>query len=115
MEEKDKKAMSENNKISVKILCFNQQKNKKPYFKNYEIKYNTKIDKLSVLNVLDYIYENIDSSIAYYSSCRIGKCEGCVIRINGKVKLACTALVEGDLVLEPVSISKIIRDLMVEQ
>lgn len=107
--------MSENNKINVRILRFNPQKDKNPCFKNYEIKYDPKREKLSVLNVLDYIYENIDSSIAYYSSCRVGKCGGCFIRINNKVKLACTTLVKGDLILEPIYNSNIIRDLIVER
>jgi len=61
------------------------------------------------------MYENIDSSIAYYSSCRVGKCGGCSIRINSKVKLAYTTLVKGDLILGPIYNSNIIRDLIVER
>ncbi len=71
-------------------------------------------EKMSVSNVLEYIGNNLDTSLAFYTSCRIGKCMGCGMRINGKRGLACTTLVERDLVLEPDDRYPVIRDLVVD-
>ncbi len=49
----------------------------------------------SVLGVLQYIYENLDPGLTFYSSCRIGLCTGCLVRVNGKACFACTTLAEG--------------------
>lgn len=71
-------------------------------------------EKMSVFNVLEYIGNNLDSSLAFYASCRIGKCLGCTVRINGKRGLACTTLVAGDLDLAPDDRYPVIRDLVVD-
>jgi len=69
-------------------------------------------DGMSILNVLNWIAENQDPSLAFYSSCRTGKCKGCLLRANGKVKMSCTELVAGDLYLEPVDEQTLIKDLV---
>jgi succinate dehydrogenase/fumarate reductase-like Fe-S protein len=67
----------------------------------------------SVLNVLQYISEHCDGGLAYYASCRRGECAGCSLRVNGKVRLACLEIVDGDLVLEPVARERVVKDLLV--
>lgn len=69
----------------------------------------------SVLGVLQYVYENLDSSLAFYSSCRIGLCTGCLVRVNGKAVLACTTAAEGDMLIEPYHRESRVRDLVVER
>jgi succinate dehydrogenase/fumarate reductase-like Fe-S protein len=69
---------------------------------------------MSVLNVLEHISKKLDSSLAYYGSCKIGKCMGCSLKINGERGLACTTLVDGDLGLEPDDRYPVIRDLVVD-
>jgi len=71
-------------------------------------------EKMSVFNVVEYIQGRLDPSLAYYASCRIGKCLGCTLKVNGKLRLACTTLVEGDLQLEPDHRYPLIRDLVVD-
>lgn len=66
----------------------------------------------SVLNVLDWIYENVDPTIGFYASCRIGKCEACDCLMNGRKILTCNTLVEGDLRLEPIPEFQVHRDLI---
>jgi len=70
----------------------------------------------SILGVLKYIYETYDPSLAYYNSCRIGKCTGCHVKVNGKTRLACTTVSDGnDLILEPLAGYPVIRDLVVDR
>lgn len=67
----------------------------------------------SVLQVLKRIYEEIDPTLAFYGSCRIGKCGLCRMLINDQLRLACTTLVEGDLYIKPDPKGSLIRDLYV--
>lgn len=80
-------------------------------YKEYEIPY---IDRMTVINVLDYIFEDCDRSLAYYKSCRIGKCTGCLVDVNGKNKLACAILAKDGMKIGPAKGRKVIRDLVIE-
>ncbi|HJL51782.1 MAG TPA: 2Fe-2S iron-sulfur cluster-binding protein [Arenicellales bacterium] len=91
--------MTQVRKIKVKLQRFDPNISA-PDFSEYEVPVEP---GSSVMNVLTYIYENIDSSIAYYTSCRIGKCLGCDMGINGTVDYACTTPVpvDDDLTITP--------------
>jgi succinate dehydrogenase/fumarate reductase iron-sulfur protein len=105
--------MTENaKKINVKILRSKPWGGKKPKYETYKVPLE---GKSSILNVLTYIAENLDPTLGFYSSCRIGKCAGCQVVANGKVKLACVTIVEGDLTLEPLRKFKVVKDLVVER
>lgn len=99
-------------KINVKILRSKPWEGKKPKYETYKVPFK---GKSSILNVLNYIAENLDPTLGFYSSCRIGKCAGCQVVANGKVRFACTTLVEGDITLEPLRKFKVIKDLVVEK
>lgn len=68
----------------------------------------------SVMDVLDYIYENLDGTLSYYrhSVCNQGICGRCGVKANGKVGLACvTRVVDEELYLEPKN-DRIVKDLV---
>lgn len=98
-------------KIVVKIQRFNPDKDKQPYFKEYNIPFE---QGLTVLMALNHIYENIDGSLAYYYSCRTGKCGGCTLMVNGKAAQSCVTTVEGDILIEPVRGFEVVKDLVVD-
>ena len=66
---------------------------------------------MSVTNILNYIYENVDSSIAFNVNCHRGVCRQCTLIVNGKKCLSCTELVTGDITIEPLK-KEIVRDLV---
>jgi succinate dehydrogenase/fumarate reductase iron-sulfur protein len=101
-------------KIKVKVFKFDPTVENEPYYKAYEVPLT---EGMSVLDVLDYIYENVDSSIAYYdhAACRHGICGGCTLIVNGKTCLACQTPVSEDIVIEPPSKFKVIRDLVYQK
>jgi succinate dehydrogenase/fumarate reductase iron-sulfur protein len=103
--------LGENKNFNVKIYRFDPDFDEKPQYKKYSIPYE---EGLSVLNVLKYIYQEIDHSIAFYSSCRIGKCNGCLMTVNGKPKRACTTPAKKNMVIEPLKNHEIIKDLVVK-
>lgn len=97
--------------VSVVVKRFDPSLDEEPHLQTYRVP----VEKgATVLSVLRYIYETLDHSLAYYCSCRIGKCGGCRLRVDGRTKLACTALVRGDLTLEPRARFEVIKDLVVD-
>ena len=73
-------------------------------------------EKWTVMNVLDYIQEHLDSSLSYYkhSACGHGICGRCTLMADGIPVLACTHIVkdENEIVLEPLKGRKLIKDLV---
>jgi len=68
----------------------------------------------SVLGVLEFIYEQFEPDLGFLSSCRIGLCTSCLVRVNGKVVRACTTLAEDAMLIEPYKDSLLIKDLIAE-
>lgn len=101
-------AKDETQTIAVQVMR-NTPKEKE--FSTYEV---PRVEGQSVLGVLKYIYDNIDPGLGFNYSCRIGLCSSCISRVNGKVVLACTTLVNDDLVIEPYKESAAVRDLITE-
>ena len=67
----------------------------------------------SVLDALDYIKDNIDHSLAYYShqACGKGMCKTCVLRIDGKPMVSCQTPLHEGITIEPLY-KKVIVDLI---
>ncbi|MFQ6111738.1 MAG: 2Fe-2S iron-sulfur cluster-binding protein [Nitrospinota bacterium] len=104
--------MAETRPIKVRVKRYDPSDGGRARFQSYEVPLE---EGMSVLNVLNYIYENLDHSLAHYYSCRTGKCTGCHALVNGKVRLTCTTKAEGDLKLEPMPGYRVIRDLVVDR
>ena len=98
--------------INVRMFRYDPAVDEKPHYSTFEIPFEP---GMSAMNALDYIYQHLDSSIAYYdhAGCVLGICARCTAKINGKSGLLCQTLVQGDLLLEPISTSRVIRDLVV--
>ncbi|MCD4677504.1 MAG: hypothetical protein K8S18_16145 [Desulfobacula sp.] len=98
-------------KMIVSIFRFDPSVDKEPYYKKYEVPW---VKGMSAMNALDFIYQNIDSTLAYYdhAGCDLGICGRCTGRINGKPGLFCQTPVKGDIVLEPLSKERVLKDLI---
>ena len=107
--------MSQKKTIKVKVYRSSSQeqadKRQNGEYKEYEIPTG---DRMSVFSLLDYIYESCDRSLAYYKSCRIGRCSGCIVEIDGKNKLACCTLAKDGMKIGPAKGHEVIRDLVTE-
>lgn len=71
---------------------------------------------VSVMNLLEEIYNKQDHTLSFFShaACRQAACGKCMVRVNGKIKLACKErVVENSIVLEPYN-AKVIKDLICE-
>ena len=66
----------------------------------------------NLITVLKYINEHFDGGLAHYISCRIGVCKECLVKINGRARLACMEMVTGDMTVDPISEERVIKDLV---
>ncbi len=100
--------------INATVFRFNPSVDTQPYYKTYRVPVSS---GTSAMNVLDYIYENLDSTLSYYdhAGCALGICMRCMGRINNKAGLFCQTLVDGDVTLEPLKKEGIIKDLVVRR
>ena len=71
-------------------------------------------ERMTVLGVFDYIYENLDTSLAHYQSCRNGRCVGCLVQVNGKPVLACETIASDGMRAGPLENYELIRDLVID-
>jgi len=84
--------------ITAKVYRFNPNKDQRARYETYQIPYQ---DGLSVMNVIQYIYEHIDPTLSHYYSCRIGRCGGCHIFVNGRAVQSCCTRASDEMVIEP--------------
>jgi fumarate reductase iron-sulfur subunit len=71
-----------------------------------------------VLDGLNYVKDQIDGTLAYRWSCRMGICGSCGMTVNGEPKLTCATFLHeyapGPIRVEPLRNFPIIRDLIVD-
>jgi succinate dehydrogenase / fumarate reductase iron-sulfur subunit len=104
----------QNHNQNFKFKVFRYDGNGQPRWAFYEIPVSR---GMTVLDGLLYTKENIDSSLSWRSSCRMGICGSCGMLINGRPQLACqTQLLElkGPIVVKPLPNFAVIRDLVPE-
>jgi fumarate reductase iron-sulfur subunit len=101
--------------LQVKVLRFIPDTHSEPEYAEYTVPVEA---SQSVLSVLHYIKDNLDSSLSYRWSCEMAICGSCGAMVNGEPKLLCSTFVKeyGDkpLIIEPLSHFPIIRDLVVD-
>jgi succinate dehydrogenase/fumarate reductase iron-sulfur protein len=73
-------------------------------------------DKMRVMDALNYIRENCDSSLAFRFSCRYyAKCGTCAVMVNGKPVLSCYEEARDGILVEPLANFPVTRDLIVDR
>lgn len=104
--------MSEGKRITIRVL---RTDGDKQWWQSYEVPF---VRGMTVLDALNYIRENIDSSLAFRHHCRMGVCGSCAVVVNGRPRLACNtqiAKLNANVIkLEPLYNFPIVRDLVVE-
>ena len=100
--------------VKVSVFRYDPTTGNKPEYQSYDVPFST---GMSAMNVLDYIYQNLDGTLAYFdhAGCDLGICARCTGKINGKPGLLCQTIITGDVVLGPVNENRVIRDLVVRR
>lgn len=97
----------DNETINVKLFRYDRSKNKRPYYQTFEVPFEP---GMSATNALAYMYQSLDGSFAYYDHAgyTLGICDRCTGKVKAKLGLWCQTAVEGNIVIEPLSESKVI-------
>lgn len=96
----------------ARVLRCGGEKGEEPYFEVFkDVPYVGR----SVLDVLNYLYEDRDSSLAFRHSCRVALCNVCTVKVNGKAVLSCKALATKEMTIEPPAGFGLIRDLVTDR
>lgn len=101
-------------KVKFKIQRFDPEKDKKPYFKEYNIEVEPTDRILDGLNIIKWYY---DSTLTYRRSCAHGICGSDAMEINGINRLACKVLIKNlgsNITIKPIRGMKVIKDLIVD-
>jgi len=98
---------------TVRIFRFDPMVDKQPRYETYRIAHEAWYG-LKVIDVLRYIYQNFDSGLSFRETCCQHICGGCIITVNGKPVLACEALSEKEMSIEPFANHQVLKDLIVE-
>ena len=106
-------------KIVVKAFRFNKETDYLPYYKEYTLDVFQDDVMLDVLNRIKW---DFDSTFSYRRSCRHGICGSCGIKVNNRATLACKErvfdmieLFGNYMVIEPQNKSRAIKDLIIDK
>ncbi len=99
--------------VELKISRYDPRKDDALRYQSYRVPYS---DGMTVLDALDYVYENLDSTLAYRKSCRQGSCGSCAVLVDSKPCAACRTLVkEGkSITVSPLLHFDVIKDLVTD-
>jgi succinate dehydrogenase / fumarate reductase iron-sulfur subunit len=105
-------------KVRLRIQRFNPEKDRKPWWGEYEVEAEP-VDR--VLDALHYVKWYIDGTLTLRRSCAHGICGSDAMRINGRNRLACKVLVRealvegrGVITVQPLPGLPVIKDLVVD-
>ena len=104
-------------KIVMEIARYSPESDHEPHFESYEVPVKR---EWVVLDALNHIKDNVDGSLTYRWSCRMGICGSCGMMVNGEPKLTCATFLSsyarnGDKIrVEPLRYFPVIRDLVTE-
>lgn len=102
-------------KVRIKVLRFDPDSGRAPYFQEYEV---CAEPNERILDCLNRIKWEQDGTLGYRMSCGHGVCGSDAMRINGRCALACQKLVRdfegGEVLLEPLPTFRVLKDLIVD-
>jgi succinate dehydrogenase/fumarate reductase-like Fe-S protein len=100
--------------ITARVFRMDPSVDRESRYQEYQVPFE---EGMSAMDVLDYIYQNLDGTLAYYdhAGCALGICARCNCKVNGKAALFCQVPVSGDLTIEPISPSRVLKDLVCEK
>lgn len=99
--------------ITFHVTRYNPETDRAPYVRTYTVPVRK---GMTVLDGLHYIKDNLDPTLVWRYSCRMGICGSCGMLLNGRPSLACNTqilhIADISLSVAPLPNFEIIRDLV---
>ena len=100
--------------IEIEVFRYRPDEDDQASFQQYMVPYRT---DWVVLDALNHIKDEIDGTLSYRWSCRMGVCGSCGMMVNGEPKLTCAAFLRdyypNSIRVEPLNYFPVIRDLVI--
>ncbi|MFQ5656579.1 MAG: succinate dehydrogenase/fumarate reductase iron-sulfur subunit [Candidatus Methylomirabilales bacterium] len=101
-------------KAKLEIFRYWPEAEKGPTFQSYEVPFR---GDWVVLDAINYLKDQVDGTLSYRWSCRMGVCGSCGMMINGEPKLSCAAYLKdyypAPIRVEPLANFPVERDLII--
>ena len=99
--------------MELEVMRYDPEKDKEPWFQSYSVPCE---DDWAILDAINYVKDNIDTTLSYRWSCHMMVCGSCGMMVNGEPSLTCKTFIRNlpDKVrIEPLENFPIERDLVV--
>lgn len=100
--------------ITLEVSRYDPVKDERPHFQSYEVPNQP---DWVVLDALNYLKDEVDSTLSYRWSCRMGVCGSCGMMVNGVPALTCATFlrdcIPGPIRIEPLANFPVERDLVI--
>ena len=100
--------------ITLEIFRYWPEKDAEPSFDRFEVPYNR---DWVILDAINWLKDNVDGTLTYRWSCRMGVCGSCGMMINGTAKLTCATFLRDyypkPIRIEPLENFPVERDLVI--
>src|SRR5881296_3166555 len=100
---------------TIRVTRYRPETGPEPFFQEYKVPYR---NDMVVLDALNYIKANLDGSLTYRWSCRMGICGSCGANVDGTPRLTCALylkdLKKRPVLIEPLENFAILKDLVVD-
>src|SRR5262249_48116346 len=101
--------------IILQVTRYRPEREPRPATQENEIPLH---EEWAVLDGLNYVKDQLDGTLSYRWSCRMGICGSCGMIVNGEPRLTCATFLTdygpGPIRIEPLRNFPVIRDLVVE-
>lgn len=108
-------ARDRNATTRLRVTRYRPEREREPTFDEFEVPYR---EDMVVLDALNYVKDDLDGSLTYRWSCRMGVCGSCGMMVNGRPRLTCSTFLNEfhpkPIQIEPLENFPIIRDLVVD-
>ena len=101
--------------ISLRVTRYRPDKDREPAWQEYDVPLRK---ELTVLDALNYVKNEVDTTLTFRWSCRMGICGSCGMNVDGEPRLTCATFLSdyapGPVRVEPLANFPIVRDLVVD-
>ena len=101
--------------INLEVTRYSPESDTEPRTQEYEVPLRK---EWVVLDALNYVKNELDGSLSFRWSCRMGVCGSCGMMVNGEPTLTCAAFLTsyspGPIRVEPLRYFPVVRDLVID-
>src|SRR5688500_14019830 len=81
-----RRVRDEADSISLEVMRYRPEKNSPPVLQRYDVPVRS---EWTVLDGLNHVKDELDASLSFRWSCRMGICGSCGMNVNGEPRLTC--------------------------